>query len=333
MSADEQHAAAVSAQYVRFADDEARGRSPFYEQLARGVAGDRETIAFLLGLPAVKRQPNLLLAAVRHLFGTPTDWVGFRRMLLDNPDAVRAVMLTHATQTNEPARCSVLLPVLARLPQPLALIEVGASAGLCLLPDLYGYDYGRRLICPDATEAAYPVFACAASETTPLPRAMPTVVWRAGLDLNPLDASDPAQAAWLETLVWPEHTKRLANLRAAMTIAAAVKPRVVQGDLLGNALEDLCREAPKHATLVVFHTAVLGYVGHRADRQVFAERAMRLCQFWISNEVARMFGDAAHHSAVGEGAGRFLLSVNGSPVAWTDPHGASLEWIADQART
>jgi hypothetical protein len=333
MGEEQQHAAAVAAQYVRFADDEARGRSPLYEQLARGVAEDRETIDFLLALPAQKRQPNLLLAAVRHLFGTPTDWLGFRRMLLDNPDAVRAVMLTHATQTNEPARCATLLPILAQLPQPLALIEVGASAGLCLLPDLYGYDYGRRLICPDATEADYPVFTCAASETTPLPAAMPTVVWRAGLDLNPLDASDASQAAWLETLVWPEHTKRLANLRAAMKIAAAVKPHVVQGDLLGNALEDLCREAPKDATLVVFHTAVLAYVGDRADRQAFAERAMRLGQCWISNEAPHVFRGAALRSAVGEGSGRFLLSVNGSPVAWTDPHGASLEWIADEART
>jgi hypothetical protein len=333
ISVNEQPAAAVSAQYVRFADDEARGRSPLYEQLARGVAGDRGTIDFLLALPAEKRQPNLLLAAVRHLFGTPADWVGFRRMLLDNSDAVRAAMLTRATQTNEPARCAVLLPVLARLPQPLALIEVGASAGLCLLPDLYGYDYGRRRICPDATGADYPVFSCAASATTPLPPVMPTVVWRAGLDLNPLDASEPSQAAWLEALVWPEHTQRLANLRSAMKIAAAVKPRVLQGDLLGDGFEQLCNEAPKDATLIVFHTAALAYVGDRANRMAFAERAMRLGRCWISNETPRVFGSAAHRIAVGEGAGRFLLSVNGSPVARTDPHGASIEWIADEART
>jgi hypothetical protein len=45
------------------------------------------------------------------------------------------------TQTNEPARCATLLPLLALLPQPLALLEIGASAGLCLLPDLYSYKY------------------------------------------------------------------------------------------------------------------------------------------------------------------------------------------------
>ena len=54
---------------------------------------------------------------------------------------MRATVLARATQTNEAGRCAVLLPFLAELPQPLALLEVGASAGLCLLPDRYSYRY------------------------------------------------------------------------------------------------------------------------------------------------------------------------------------------------
>jgi hypothetical protein len=314
---------AVSARYLRFAEEEAHGRSAVYEKLARGVAGDRETIEFLLTLPDGKRQPNLLFAALRRRFGTPPDWTGFRRTLLANRDAVRSVMLTRATQTNEPARCATLLPVLAGLPPPLALIEVGASAGLCLLPDLYAYDYGRGQIHPPSPHAGPPVFACTASAATPLPTALPHVVWRAGLDLNPLDAADPAQAAWLETLVWPEQTGRLANLRAALAIAAEVRPRVAKGNLLGHDLERLCGEAPKDATVVVFHTAVLAYVADRADRDAFARRVQSLCPYWISNESPRVFSG----NAPGGAPGRFLMAVNGSPVAWTDPHGAALEWI------
>jgi hypothetical protein len=316
--------AEIRLRYARFADTEARGHSPLYEAIARGVAADEEVTSFLLTLPKHKRQPNLLLAAVRHLFGTPADWTAFRETLLTHHDAVRAVMQSRATQTNEPARCAVLLPVLAQLPQPLALIEVGASAGLCLLPDFYGYDYRRFVITPGT--AAFPVLRCATNDATPIPAAAPQIVWRAGLDLNPLDAADPGQTAWLETLVWPEQTDRLANLRAALRIATDARPRIVQGDLLGDSLERLCGEAPKEATLVIFHTAVLAYVPDPADRQAFADRAMRLGT-WVSNEAPGVFPAIAQRTERGA-PGRFLLSLNGAPIAWTDPHGASLDWIA-----
>src|SRR5580700_5480496 len=38
------------------------------------------------------------------------------------------------------------------------------------------------------------------------PAGLPEVVWRAGLDLNPLDVTDPADLTWLEALIWPKHT-------------------------------------------------------------------------------------------------------------------------------
>ncbi len=319
-----QRCAEVAARYTRFADLEARGRSPLYEEIARGVAADREILGFLLDLPTEKQQPNLLLAAVRHRFGTPAGWIDFRNLLLANRDAVRGVMESRSTQTNEPARCAALLPALARLPQPLALIEVGASAGLCLLPDRYGYDYGRAIL--PAIDPA-PMFRCAVNDATPIPVALPQIVWRAGLDLNPLDVSDPAASAWLETLVWPEQTERLANLRAALRVAAKFKPRLVQGDLRADGLERLCGEAPKDATLVIFHTAVLAYAPDLADRQAFAARAMRLGT-WISNEMPGVFPDIARSTTARGAPGRFLLSLDGAAVAWTDPHGASLDWIA-----
>jgi hypothetical protein len=153
--------------------------------------------------------------------------------------------------------------------QPLALIEVGASAGLCLLPDRYGYDYGR------ATFLGKPMLRCAVNDATPIPAALPQIVWRAGLDLNPVDLSDAAQIAWLETLIGPEQIERLANLRAAIKIAAANRPRIVEGDLLGDSFARLCDEAPKDATLVIFHTAVLAYVGDLSARETFGARAMQ----------------------------------------------------------
>ena len=136
----------VAAGYEDFAEHEATGRSPLYVELADGVAHDAELVRWLDGLPTGKRQPNLLFTAYRLVAGTPSGWEEFRAVLGERRAEVEAVMFERRTQTNEPARCAVLLPLLAALPQPLALLEVGASAGLCLLPDRYRYDYdGHRL--------------------------------------------------------------------------------------------------------------------------------------------------------------------------------------------
>src|ERR1700681_2587128 len=153
--------ARLSADYRRCAQEGARGKSPLYEALTRGGAGGHETLDLLLTLPRLKRQPILLCSAARFLFGTPDGWSRFRRGVAQRKDALGALLLIRSTQTNEPGRCAALLPILAGLPQPLALLEVGASAGLCLLPDLYGYDYGGRLLRPDDSELAVPSFPCA----------------------------------------------------------------------------------------------------------------------------------------------------------------------------
>src|SRR5579871_892319 len=88
----------IAARYRRFAVDEARGRSPLYEAIALGVAEDAAVLQFLTELPQEKQQPNLLLAAVRHVCGTASDWPDFRAHLLRQRDAVRTTMLARRTQ-------------------------------------------------------------------------------------------------------------------------------------------------------------------------------------------------------------------------------------------
>ena len=131
-----------------------------------------------------------------------------------------------------------------------------------------------------------------------------------------------------------ENRPRLSDPRdfVSAEIAAALKPRVVRGDLRHDFIP-LLHEAPKGATLVIFHTAVLAYVPSVADRQNFARKIRTLCPYWISNESPQIFPDIAQRIAERGTKGSFLLSENGTPVAWTDPHGASLKWIADVAST
>lgn len=316
----------LRARYLAFARNEAKGVSPLYEQLAVAVAQSEGLLAFVSSLPAPKQQPNLVFAAVRHLYGTPADARHFAALVERDPEPIRRLILARSTQTNEPGRCAVLLPALARLPQPLALLEVGASAGLCLLPDWYGYDYGGKQLRPrhSGTHPS-PVFPCRASDATPIPDEIPEIAWRAGLDLNPIDVADPEEAAWLETLVWPGNEARAGRLRAALDIARERPAPVARGDLLTD-VPALASTAPAGATLVIFHSAVLAYVSPER-RERFAALVRDLGAVWVSNESPRVLPAAAAKLREPAPADRFLLAIDGEPAALAGPHGQSIDWL------
>lgn len=312
----------TAADYRRFARQEARTKSPLYAQLAETVADDEDLLTLLENVPPEKRQPNLLFAVVRHLFGTQPDPGSFRRAVLDHREQVLALLETRRTQTNEPGRCAPLLPILAQLPQPLALLEVGASAGLCLLPDRYGYDFGGRRV-----GSAKPVFPCSPVGPVPVPERLPRVAWRAGVDLDPVDLRSDEAVSWLETLVWPEETDRLTRLRQAIAVARRDPPAVVRGDLVSN-LRPLAARAPQDATLVVFHTAVLAYLSP-ADRQRFRDDVTRLGCHWIAVEGRDVIpGVPSPIEPEPYAEPYFVMSRDGrSPLAFCDPHGRWLQWI------
>ncbi len=318
---------ALRNRYVRFAAVEARGSSRCYEHLALAVSHSPALLSFIENLPEERQQPNLFLAAVRSVAGVPTCGQHLEDIVHQYDARIREIMLTRTTQTNEPARCAVLLPSLAQLPQPLALLEVGASAGLCLISDRYGYDYGRARLMPSAAAKSLSlILPCEADQATPLPAAMPDIVWRRGLDLNPLDVNRDEDVAWLKTLVWPEQQHRLANLEAAIGIARLDPPMIERGDLLKD-LPALASTAPKDATLVIFHTAVLSYLAAQEGRDVFADLVRKIGDVWISNEALGVFPEIDRQVSSAPKPGRFLLSVDGVPKAWTGPHGQSISWF------
>jgi hypothetical protein len=308
----------TAATYAEFAARETRGVSLVYERLSLAVSRDDEVLALLGTLPPAKRQPNLLFGVVRLLGGPVEDPVAFHDYVVMNWPVIQAEMRTRATQTNEAGRCAILLPVLAALPQPLALLEVGASAGLCLYPDRYAYRYGDHQI-----GTGDPVLSCVATGMAP-PAGRPEVVWRAGLDLNPLDVTDPADLAWLEALIWPEHTHRLARLRAAAALAAAAPPLLVRGDLVDD-LPALAAQAPADATLVVFHTSVL-YQVPAPRREAFAEVVRGLRGHWVASEAPGVlpYGTLPPPPA---GTLHNVLALDGTPLAWTRPHGQGISWF------
>lgn len=316
----------TAERYRFFASREARGNSPAYEELAHGVAEAPDLLALVDGLPPDRRQPNLLLAAVRFLGGPAEGFAAFRDWTSAHWPEVRDVMLRRHTQTNEPGRCSTLLPLLAALPQPLALIEVGASAGLCLYPDRYGYRYGNGHTLGPAGGAVS--LSCAASGPVPLPDRLPDVAWRAGIDINPLDVRDGEDVRWLESLVWPEQGDRLQRLRGAVDVARSDPPHLVRGDL-NRTIRALVAEAPSAATPVVFHSAVLAYLPPE-DRETFAAAMRELPCRWISNEAVGVLPSVAERldRPVPEDRTVFALALDEQPVAFTGPHGQFVEWFS-----
>ncbi|MEV0894728.1 DUF2332 domain-containing protein [Promicromonospora sp. NPDC050262] len=333
----------TAAVYAQFAGSQARnGGSPTYEDWALGVATDPEVCALLDTLPEPKRQPNLLFAAAR-LVGAPAGgWAGVRSWLPAAWPDVEREMRTRATQTNEPRRCATLLPTLAAIDGPVALVEVGASAGLCLYPDQYSYLYtspdgGRtrldpadgpsEVLLPCDIEGPVPA-RMPSTVTGPVPARLPDVVWRAGIDLNPLDVRDPDDLAWLEALVWPEHADRVETLRAAARVVAADPPRLVRGDLLSG-VADLVAAAPAEATVVVQNSAVLYYLTP-AELAEFTGTMERLRRtrgvVWLSNEGWTVLPDVAARLPAGAEP-QFILARDGAPVALTDPHGRSVRLL------
>ena len=147
------------------------------------------------------------------------------------------------------------------------------------------------------------------------------VAWRGGADLNPLDVRDEDAMAWLANLVWPEQQERRDRLEQAIRIARADPPYIVEGDLFER-LPGAAGEAGEHGTPVVFHSAVIAYL-ETDRREAFHDLMSGLvaageCR-WVSNEAPHVLPRVAGDLTVP--VGRFVLALDGRPVALTHGHG------------
>lgn len=318
-------AAAVAERYGRFARDEAPGRSALYADWAAGVAGDRVAQSTLARIPATSRQPPLVFAVTRMLGAPESAFPEWARWLAAHSDEVVAEASARRLQTNEPQRCAALIPALATVPGPIALLEVGASAGLCLYPDRYSYRFGGGIdLDPPGGEAGV-VLECEVAGSPPL--RLPDIVWRAGVDLDPLDAADPDDRRFLTALVWPGEAGRAERIQSALDIVAADPPLLVAGDASEpGVIEDLAARAPADATLVVTTPGVLPHIP-RDGRERLLAALDRLDAVWITIDPPGLH-DAWHRPVDPATWGGFVLARDGVPLAAVDPLGAFVEWRA-----
>ncbi|WP_460772198.1 DUF2332 family protein [Microbacterium sp. GXF7504] len=323
---------AVAARYARFADEEAPGRSALYEAWARDVAADPALAAVIAAAPAAHRQPPLVFAVMRMLGAPETPGAPWRAWVLAHADEVAAECGARSIQTNEPLRCAALMPALAVIDGPIALLEVGASAGLCLYPDRYSYAYttddGAAVWLDPADGPSGVLLESAWRGRAAPPTRLPEIVWRAGIDLTPLPPADPATRAWLTGLVWPGETGRAARIAAALDIAAADPPVLVAGDAASDAVARLAAHAPAGATLVVSTPGVLIYVP-RALRARAIDEARRAGR-WLTID-APSTHDGWRGPVPDRGDGAFAVALDGEVLAVADPLGRFVEWLPDGA--
>lgn len=318
---------AVRERYARFARDEAPGRSAVYARWAAGVAADEEVQRVLARIPETRRQPPLVFAVTRLLGATLQEYDDWRGFLLQNAAEVVAECTRRSLQTNEPLRLAPLLPVLSEIDGPIALLELGASAGLCLYPDRYSYRFtdadGRLRLGVDPVDGPSSV-VLESRVTGPLPPIrMPEIVWRAGIDLQPLDATDDRDRRWLRGLVWPGESGRAERVDAALDIAASDPPLLVRGDARDR-LGALVDAAPQGATLVVTTPGVLVHIP-RSERSALVADISRLDARWITIDPPGVT-DVWSPPVEAEKWSGFVVAIDGQVRAAADPLGRWWEW-------
>jgi hypothetical protein len=229
-------------------------------------------------------RPLLLLAAIRNdvladgeehplwrAFGPDADPDGvqpaaLREALGGGRDRVWDALARRGVQTNETSRAIAWLWPAALAgasggARPIAVADVGASAGLNLVAD-----------------ALPPIWTDEAGAPIEVVRDVRTVA-RVGLDPAPLDVLQEEDARWLRACVWPGESEREARLLAAIDAFRAARTRPDAPVLVPIAAPnvpsrlDLLSASDRGALVIATQTVVRDYLDP-ADRAEY-ERGMR----------------------------------------------------------
>lgn len=267
-----------------------------YFRLSRELIGDGKLLVLASNVPPNQPAPNLFFSAVHYLLMKPenelhplrqffpdltTDlntqddpYPVFRKFCLTHAPEMAKILRTRSVQVNEIGRCCYFLPafeVLSRYleREPFIAIEVGTSAGLNLYWDQYAYDYGNGNLY--GNPASDIVLACElrGGVRPPLENALPPVLMRFGIDLDPKNVLDDDAMLWLRALIYPEQIERARRLEKAIELARKSPPLILAGnalDIIPRTLDAIARNTP----VLLFHSFVLNQFTD-ADRDRYFE--------------------------------------------------------------
>ncbi|MEO1197759.1 MAG: DUF2332 family protein [Pseudomonadota bacterium] len=261
--------------------------------------------------PPHKFEPDALWQAVSHAMTAHTTHL---KQWLDQPP-----------QTNEIRRAAMLLPGLlqaVRLTEkPVEILEIGASAGLNLHLDRFGYHYGTTILgSADSTVQLAPEIRSAPPDLT----GDLDIVDREGVDIAPLDPSDPDDRLRLMAYVWPDQPKRLSRLNAALDIAASGDVRVARQD----AADAVARFAIPHRgrLKLLVHTIMWQYLPEATQVRIDASLALAADLVTEDAPIGRL---SLEPGPSGHAELRFCLWPQGidQVLAYCDFHGRWIDWV------
>jgi hypothetical protein len=260
--------------------------SPLYGRLGAVVADDERLMAIAAEARPGQLPSTLLFAAVHYLLlrdpshdlaawyptaGSPRTPEGdpgpaFTDFCLTRRAQLVEVVRHRLVQTNVVKRAMALrlglAAIAAMTDEPVTLIELGCSAGLLLRFDEYRYDLGGRTWGRPGSPVEVRT-EWRGPGSAPDLEPLPSIADRAGVDLHPVDVTDPDERLWLRALIWPENRAQADLQDAALRVVAADPPRTVAGDAV-EMLARLVSEVPRDRPVVVFHAATRLHVP--ADR-------------------------------------------------------------------
>jgi hypothetical protein len=342
--------------YRHFGEVDAAETSPLYERVAVALSESDEALRAIEAAPARKRNPTVILAALHDLAlaGRATELAAAYAAadgeaaagaaidtLVRMTDSVVAIAVRRRTRTNETGRCAVLYPAIAEAARrvganAIGLIDVGCSAGLNLNVDRVGITYSNGQSLGDPSSPVQMSSSIVGGRPIPT-RAIPEVVARIGVDLDPVDVTDADDARWLRACMCPDQPERVAKLDAEVALAATAPPLLLKGDAV-EVLPDAIARVPSDALPVVTTTWTLSHFPlesrlrflHRLDQA--AGRAVA----WVSAEGVGVaptiptLGDrrASGHSIIGLAVfDRSTLRAEAIGRCWSK--GRVLAWLAD----
>lgn len=224
-------------------------------------------------LPADLTGVLIALHVVRYaaIAGRATDpWYAtadeFRADVVRLDDEIAAAHTRGLVQFTDPQRMTDVLPGLLlsakRYPGlPLRLVELGAAAGLLLVPEVYGIAYPRGSWLPDAatTQLASELDLPPDLLRTPLP-----IETRLGLDVAPVDPAAPGTFDYLRSFTWAGDPARESRLAAALHAIAPIRPQIAAADVLVDLGDVLAEQVTRDAVTVVVESGLTAYLSDRA---------------------------------------------------------------------